>query len=80
MTDATIQLMTSTRMYPAGDHNSTARQAAMLDMTGIKLPKSKCGANVVRSTMIEKLGVTGNCMNARDMAALDALKAMGGVL
>lgn len=50
----------------AGDHNSSARQAFMLALTGQKLPKAKCGITVIQQTVFALVQPAGDCLAARE--------------
>lgn len=52
----------------AGDYGAGNRQAIMLDLTGGKLPKSKCGVNALRDRFFSEAGKAldgANCDSAR---------------
>ncbi len=59
----------------SGPHNATKRQSVVALLTGVKLPKSKCGYHVARDAMIATCGIASNCISSEDHAIGDTIRA-----
>ena len=60
----------------SGDANKDNRQAVMQLLTGVKMPKAKCGVNAIMSALMEVSGINGKgeCLRHREIMLAEWLK------
>jgi len=59
---------------PRGSALCEFRQQAMLELTGEKLPMSKCGVHAYRKALMACLGIKEDCIAREDRAIVERIQ------